>query len=359
MFFFGERYAKGRQAPFSVAAGDDNNKERIRFAVIGVNHSHIHGQIRAVESGGGRLASFYAAEPDLAADFARRYPNITRARSEEEILNDTSIRLVVSASVPSDRAGLGIRVMQHGKDFLADKPGMTTLAQLEAVKAVQLETQRIYSILYSERLESRSTMRASRLVAEGAIGRVVQTIGMGPHRMNTPTRPEWFFDKQYFGGILCDIGSHQFYQFLHFTGSTEARILSSQTANVNHPQYPRFEDFGDATIRGDRGSGYIRVDWFTPDGLNTWGDGRLTILGTDGYIELRKNIDIAGRPGSDHIFIVDRRSARYIDCSNEPLTFGRQLVDDILARTETAMSQRHCFLAMEMALKAQEGRAEK
>jgi predicted dehydrogenase len=182
---------------------------------------------------------------------------------------------------------------------------------------------------------------------------VVQTIGLGPHRMNANTRPAWFFDPKRFGGILCDIGSHQFDQFLFFTGSTRADVVASQVGNVHHPQYPGFQDFGDVMLRGDGGAGYIRVDWFTPDGLNTWGDGRLTILGTDGYIELRKNVDIAGREGGNHLFLVDKKETRYIDCSNEPLPYGTQLVDDVLNRTETAMPQAHCFLATELALKAQ------
>jgi predicted dehydrogenase len=243
--------------------------------------------------------------------------------------------------------------MKHGKDFMVDKPGITTLEQLAECRRVQAETKRIFSIMYSERLENRATVQAGELVKAGAIGRVVQTIGMGPHRMNIPTRPEWFFDKARFGGILCDIASHQADQFLFFTGSTEAQVVSSQVGNINYPQYPNFEDFGDMTVRGNRGLGYIRVDWFTPDGLATWGDGRLTILGTDGFMEIRKNIDIAGRPGGSHLFLVDKKETRYIDCQKVELPYGEQLVQDILNRTETAMPQAHCFLATELVLKAQ------
>jgi predicted dehydrogenase len=224
---------------------------------------------------------------------------------------------------------------------------------LAEVRRVQKETKRIYSIMYSERLENRATVKAAQMVKDGAIGQVIQTIGLGPHRLNLKSRPEWFFDKKRFGGIICDIGSHQFDQFLYFTGSTQADVVASQVGNVHFPQYPGFEDFGDAMLRGNGGMGYIRVDWFTPDGLKTWGDGRLTVLGTDGYIEIRKNIDIGGRSGGNHLFLTDHKETRYIDCTNEPLPYGTQLVDDVLNRTETAMSQTHCFLATELALKAQ------
>lgn len=329
------------------------DKSKIRFSAIGLNHGHIYGQVRAVQRGGGDLVSFYAKEPDLVAAFAKAFPQAKLARSEKEILTDPSIQLVVSAAIPNERAPLGIEVMRHGKDYMADKPGITTLEQLAEVRRVHEQTHRIYSIMYSERFENPATVKAGELVKAGAIGKVIQTIGLGPHRMNPKTRPAWFFDRKSYGGIICDIGSHQFDQFLFFTRSTRGEIIASQVGNLHHPQYPGLEDFGDVMVRGDQGTGYIRVDWFTPNGLNTWGDGRLTILGTDGYIEIRKNIDIAGRPGGNHLFLVDQKATRYLDCSKEPLPYGEQLVNDIVNRTETAMTQAHCFLATELALKAQ------
>jgi len=333
---------------------DDTAKPaRIRFAAIGLNHGHINGQVDAVVRGGGELVSFFAKEPDLAAPFAKRYPQAKPARSEAEILEDRGIQLVVSASIPDERAPLGLRVMRHGKDFMVDKPGMTTLEQLAEVRRVQAETHRIYSILYSERHENRATVKAVDLARAGAIGKVIQTIGLGPHRMTPKTRPAWFFERERYGGILCDIASHQFDQFLVFTGSTQAEVIASQIGNVHHPEYPGLEDFGDVMLRGNGGTGYIRVDWFTPDGLSTWGDGRLTVLGTEGFMEIRKNVDIAGRPGGSHLFLVDQKETRYIDCSKEPLAYGERLVDDVVNRTETAMPQEHCFLAMELALKAE------
>jgi predicted dehydrogenase len=234
-----------------------------------------------------------------------------------------------------------------------DKPGITTLEQLAQVRRVQQQTHRIYSIMYSERLENPATVKAGQLVKAGAIGKVVQTVSVGPHRTSLKTRPSWFFVKEKFGGIICDIASHQFDQFLFFTDSTSAEVVASQVGNLNHPQYPGLEDFGDAMLRGNGGMGYIRVDWFTPDGLSTWGDGRLTILGTEGFIEIRKNCDLGGRSGGNHLFLVDQKETRYFDCKNEPLPYGEQLVNDVMNRTETAMPQAHCFLATELALKAQ------
>ena len=325
----------------------------LKFAVIGINHSHINSQVDAVLRGGGELVSVFAKEPDLVDAFVKRFPQAKRAREEKEVLEDKSIQLVLSSGIPVERAPLGIRVMKHEKDYMSDKPGITTLAQLAEVRKVQAETKRISPIMSRARFLNRATVKAGELVKAGAIGQVIQTIGLGPHRITPASRPEWFWDKAQFGGILCDIGSHQADQFLYFTGSTRADVVSSQIGNVHHSDRPKFEDFGDVTLRGDRGVGYIRVDWFTPDGLSTWGDGRLTILGTDGFIEIRKNVDIGGRPGASHLFIVDNKDTRYIDTKDVVLPYGDQLVTDVLNRTETAMSQAHCFLATELMLKAQ------
>jgi predicted dehydrogenase len=346
------------QAPAEPVA-----KNRIKFAVCGMSHDHIYGMIGAVTRGGGEFVAAWASEPDKLATFKQRFPNVKIAASQDEIIDDPETQLVLSSQVASERAPLGVRAMRHGKDFLADKPGITTLAQLAEVRKTIAETKRIYGIMYSERLEVKAAVYAGVLVQQGAIGKVIQTINIAPHQIvqghgdagGGTGRPEWFWDPALYGGILCDIGSHQVDQFLFYTGSKQAEVVESQIANVRHPNRPHFQDFGDMVLRGDRGLGYVRLDWFTPDGLGTWGDGRLFILGTDGYIEIRKYTDVAVKKQGNNLFIVDNKQARYIDCNAMPLPFGQQFVDDIVNRTHTAQDQDQCLLAAELVIKAQMG----
>ena len=333
----------------------------IRFAVCGMSHDHIYGMVGAVQRGGGVLVAAYGQEPDKLAAFVKRYPGVKIVKSEDEILNDSSIQLVLSSTIPNERAPLGVRVMKLGKDYLSDKPGITTLEQLAEVRKTIAETHRIYGIMYSERLEVKAAVKAGQLIQAGAIGRVIQTINIAPHQIiqghgdagGGTGRPEWFWNPDLYGGILCDIGSHQVDQFLYYTGSTEAEVVASQIANVNHQDHPRFQDFGDMMLRGDRGIGYVRLDWFTPDGLGTWGDGRLFVLGTEGYIEVRKYTDVAVKKAGNNLFLVDRKEARYIDCNNLSLPFGPQFVADIVNRTHVAQDQSQCLLAAELVIKAQ------
>ena len=326
----------------------------IRIAAIGINHSHIYGQVDCLKEAGAEFVAFHAPEDDLAAPFASRYPEAKRVADPRAILEDDSISVVLTSAIPADRAAISIAAMQHGKDVLTDKPGMTTFEQLAEIQRVQQETGRIFSVLYSEHFEVRATVEAGSLIQAGAIGEVVNTVGLGPHAIRNNQRPDWFFDRKRYGGVLCDIASHQFEQFLFFSGAMDGEVVSASVANRAHPDRPGLQDIGDAHVRTRGTPGYIRVDWFTPEGLPTWGDGRLTIIGTEGYIELRKYIDIAGRPGTDHLFLVNRDGPRHIDCSTVERPFGRQFLNDVRNRTEIAMPQQRCYNAMKMALTAQQ-----
>ena len=327
---------------------------KLRFAAIGLDHRHIYHLIGENIAAGAECAGYcpHTSDPKVVEGVRERFPALP-AVERGRLFDDPTIDFVVTAAIPVDRAGIAVRAMKAGKDVIADKPGAISLDQVAEIEAVAAETGRIFSICFSERFVVRACEVASRLVAEGAIGRVIQTVGLGPHRLNRAIRPDWFFDTATYGGILTDIASHQIDQFLFFTGSTQAEIAASSVANHSLPDVPGFEDFGEILLRGDRGSAYIRVDWYTPDGLPVWGDGRLTILGTEGFIELRKYVDIAGRPGGDHVFVSDRDGTRHIDASQEPLTYFARFQADVRDRSSTAMPAGHALKVTRLAIEAQ------
>jgi predicted dehydrogenase len=327
----------------------------MRFAAIGLDHRHIYHLVGENVAAGAECVGYcpQTSDPRVLDGFRERFPHLQPVE-RGRLLDDPSIDFVVCAAIPVDRAEIAMQAMRAGKDVMVDKPGAVTEAQVEAIEAVARETGRLFSICFSERFVVRACEAASRLVAEGAIGPVVQTTGLGPHRLNRAIRPDWFFRPEAFGGILTDIASHQIDQFLHFTGNAGAKIVASTVANHALPDVPAFEDFGEILLRAGNASGYIRVDWYTPDGLAAWGDGRLFLLGTGGTIELRKYVDVDGRPGADHLFLVDAAGARHVDCSAEPLTYFRNLIADIADRSETAATQRHMFTVCRLALHAQD-----
>lgn len=326
----------------------------LTLGVIGVDHRHIYGQLAQMLARGCSCKGWWTeGTPQPMEGFVKRFPDVPRIADRRTLLDDPEIDMILMADIPHRRADLAIEAMRAGKDVMTDKPGCTTLEQLAALRDCVAQTGRIWSIDFSERFEVPSMTRASALVAEGAIGDVVQTVGLGPHRLNRPTRPDWFFDAAAYGGILTDIASHQVDQFLFLTGSDDAEVVSSSVGNFANPEDPGLEDFGEILLRSDKGSGYIRVDWYTPDALPNWGDGRLTILGTEGYIELRKYVDVGGRDGTDHLYLVNGSRCEYIDASGEDLPYFDRLIADVQDRTEKAMGQAHCFKVMELALKAQ------
>lgn len=326
----------------------------LKFAAIGLDHRHIYGQSAHMEAVGGEFVGWWTkGDPGTLDGFEKRFPNAPRFDDRAALLENPEIDLILIAAIPSDRAALAIEAMEHGKDVMTDKPGCTTSDQLSALRKTVAQTGRIWSVDFSERFEVASVTKATELVEAGAIGRVIQTVGLGPHRLNRATRPSWFFNRDSYGGIICDIASHQIDQFLFFTGSTDAEVTMANVANYANPGDPGLQDFGELSLRSDQGHGYIRVDWYTPDALPTWGDGRLTILGTEGYIELRKYVDVARDDGTDHLYLVNGNRCEHIDCSDAGYPYFQRLADDIRDRTETAMPQEHCFKVMELGLKAQ------
>lgn len=325
------------------------------FSAIGLDHGHIYGMCNGLIEAGGALKSVYDPDPKKIEAFCKQYPEVKVASSEEEILNDKEVILIAGAAIPSERCELGLRVMDSGKDYFTDKPPFTTLKQLDKARKKVKETNRKYMVYYSERIHVEGAVFAGQLIKDGAIGKVIQVIGLGPHRLSAHNRPEWFFKRDKYGGILCDIGSHQIEQYLYYSGAKDAKVVRSQVANYAHPEYPGLDDFGDAVLVGDNGTtNYFRVDWFTPDGLSTWGDGRTIILGIKGYIELRKYTDIARKQVTDNVYLVDDEGEHHFCVAGKVgYPFFGDLILDCLNRTENAMTQEHAFKAAELCLKAQ------
>lgn len=326
------------------------------FAAAHLDHGHIYGMCNGLTEAGAVLKWVYDPDPAKVKGFLAKFPETRAASSLEEILQDNEVKLVAAAAVPSERGPLGVKVMEHGKDYFTDKTPFTSLDQMAAAQEVCGRTGRKYMVYFSERLHVESAVYAGELIKNGAIGRVVQVLGLGPHRLNAPSRPAWFFEKAKYGGILCDIGSHQIEQFLYYAGCEDARVLHSKVGNFRNPEYPELEDYGDAALLGDNGATmYFRVDWLTPAGLSTWGDGRTIILGTDGYIELRKYVDVGREPEGDQLYLVNGGGETHLRLAGQVgFPFFGEMILDILNRTERAMTQKHIFKAAELCLKAQE-----
>ena len=326
--------------------------EAIRLAVLGIDHRHIWGMLGNMLAQGCTCAGWWTGAATLhEAMFAADFPDVPRVE-KAALLSDPDIDMVLISAVPADRAALAIEAMEAGKDVMVDKPGCTTLEQLADLRECQARTGRIWTVNFSERLEVPAAVKAEELVAEGAIGQIKQVLGIGPHRQNLDSRPGWFFRRERYGGILCDIGSHQVDQFLFFTGSQEVTIDHALVENTTLPQHPEMQDYGEMVLTGDKGHGYIRVDWFTPAALPTWGDGRLFLLGDRGYIELRKYTDLGRGPGNQ-LLLANGSGVEQIDCSGVPLRYFARLVADVQNRSETAIGQAHTFRVMEIALQAQ------
>ena len=323
-----------------------------RFAAIGLDHRHVYDMTEGLLTAGAECVGYNSdtTDPHVLAGFGKRFPRVPEV-SRERLLDDPTVDFIVLSAVPCDRAALAIEAMRRGKDVVSDKPGVTTLEQLDAVRRAVHDTGRLWSVCVG-RVTSPAIQEAVRVVRSGELGRLVQVVSMAPHRLNRALRPAWFFDRPAYGGIINDIGVHSIDQFLALADVSEAEIESS-TIGAFGTEPEGFEDFAEITLRTPSVRGYCRVDWFTPDGLPTWGDGRLFLIGTEGTLELRKNLDIGGRPGSNHMFVAGKDRTRYLDCSLLPVSYYRDVVAAVRTRDFAALPQEPVFTVCRMALRAQ------
>jgi predicted dehydrogenase len=330
-------------------------KGEFPIAAVALDHGHIYGMCEGLTGAGANVKWVWDPDPKKRGDFLKKFPDAQEARSEDEVLADPGVKLVAGAAVTSERCALGLRVMRAGKDYFTDKAPLTTLEQLDAAKETAAATGKKYAVYFSERLHVETAVFAGQLIEQGAIGRVISVMGLGPHRLSPQSRPDWFFVKEKYGGILCDIGSHQIEQILFYTGAKDASVTYSRIANYSHPEYPELDDFGDASLVTDNGAaGYFRVDWFTPDGLQMWGDGRSVILGTEGFIEQRKYMNLGTNDGPGHLFLANGREETHYNVHKKVgYPYFGQLILDCLNRTENAMTQEHAFKAAELCVRAQ------
>lgn len=324
-----------------------------RFAVIGLDHRHVYDLTAGLLSAGAVCAGYDpdTSDPRVLAGFTKRFPTLP-AMSRDRLLDDPSIDFIVLGAIPRDRAGLAIEAMRRGKDVMVDKPGVTTPQHLAAVEATVRETGRIWSIALG-RLTSPAIQAALEVVRSGELGRLVSLSSLAPHRLNRALRPAWFFERDAYGGIINDIGVHSIDQFLAFADVPDATIAACTIGCFGTPP-PGFEDFAEITLRSATMTGTMRLDWFTPDGLPDWGDGRLFLVGTDGTLELRKNLDIEGRAGGDHMFVANRQRTWYRDCSGLPVTYYRDFLDDVRNRTGRMLDGGRVFSVCRLALQCQE-----
>ena len=345
----GANYAPESQAKPVVEPGE------FRFAAAFLDHGHIYGQTNGLLEAGGTLTTVYDPMPERAAQFAAKFPQARIAASFDELLEDPELQLVASAAVPCRRGEVGCAVMAAGKHYFTDKSPFTTLEQLDEARRAQAQTGQRYFVYYAERVHNEAAWRAGELIANGDIGEVIQVVSLAPHRLSKATRPSWFFDKSQYGGILTDIGSHQVEQFLSYSGNDDAHVNFARVANFSHPDKPGLEDFGELSLTGANGASfYARVDWYTPDGLPVWGDGRTFVTGTKGTLEVRKYLDLGRQVPAGLILKTDAQGVETVDCLDQVgYPFFGQLIQDALHGTEEGLSQAHIFKAAELSMRAQ------
>ena len=306
-----------------------------RFSVIGLDHGHIYAMTNGLLEAGATLRQVYDPDVKKVEAFLARYPQALKAESEEEILA-SEIDLVASAIRPDLRGTLAVRAMEAGKNCFVDKPGFLALEDLDRIRETRDRTGKKYYIYFGERVHVEGAVCAEELIRNGSVGRVLNVTNLAPHRLNPSSRPAWFWD------------------ILTYSGSKTAKVVYAEMKNFANPEHPEFFDYGDCMLEGDSGAScFFKVDWFTPDGMGAWGDGRTFVTGTDGCIEIRKYIDVGRSPDADHVYFTDAEGEHLIEAHGKyGFPYFGNIILDCINNTDFAIEPEKTLEAMRIAIEA-------
>ena len=319
----------------------------VRFVVVGVAHPHAIVLTAGLLEAGAVCIGWVDTPGAHDGSFALLFPDLSLLDLDHALAAEPD--LVVVAAVPNLRAGYAIQAMEAGADVLVAKPALTHHSQLPEVTAAVEATGQRWWVAFTEHFTSRAVVRADAIVESGRIGAVRHVLGLGPHRLGA-SRPDWFYDPAQTGPMLADLASHQIHHAARLLGTTELAVDGARRTPA--PDRPHPEMMGELSLAGGSGSAYIRVDWLTPEGLDTWGDVRLMITGEVGTIEVRANCDPGGEPGGGHLIVVDADGMERIDCSADESTWAATILDDVRHGTETLITTNHCLAVTDIALRA-------
>jgi predicted dehydrogenase len=329
--------------------------DAVRFTVVGIEHLHAFELVDGL-LGAGAVDVGHAARPGPLLDMYEQWRTDSPRLDTDEALTRGDVDLVVLAGVPAERAAHAITALDAGRSVLSDKPGVTTLDQLTDVIAAEMYGDQRWWVLFSERFGNRAVTEAIARAHAGAIGRIVDVVGLGPHTLAADSRPDWFWSPAQSGGILGDIATHQIDQFCATVDpacETEIHVTSSSVGNVACPDHPEMEDIGRLSLEGGGATGNHRVDYLTAAGLGSWGDCRLMITGTEGTLEVRANIDPTGDDGGEHLIQVDASGTTRIDTSGVAIDWAQRLLADLVDGGDRLMSAAHVHRVCRLALTAQ------
>lgn len=323
------------------------DERAVGIGVIGIEHLHVFELVDGLLGAGAVAIAHADCDDSLGALYADWQP-ASQIMGVEQVLHDDRIDLVVVCGVPSERAAVTCAALHAGKDVLSAKPGVTTAAQLDAVRSAVTASGRRWWVLFSERFANPAVLHAVALARAGAVGDVVAVTGSAPHRLGPDARPEWFFDAERSGGILVDLATHQVDQFLAVTGAdpSQVAVVSAAVGAVkdwgSDERRVGFHDIGELVLAGPGVRGQHRVDFLEPDGFPTWGDTRLMVTGTDGRMEVRIDVHADGGHDPAAVWVTDHVGVRRLRPASEP-TWARDLLADRVDDGERFMSRHHPF----------------
>ncbi|WP_410790172.1 Gfo/Idh/MocA family protein [Kribbella sp. C-35] len=244
-----------------------------RIAIAGAAHPHVAYATAEVD----QVAEYdLVAVADPSRETAERWAAPYDAKvftDHQQMLREVEPEVVMVAGIYGDRGQVVVDALNAGCHVIADKPLCTTLEDLDAIAEAADRTGRHVTLLLEKRYYP---VTLAALGIADRLGTIHGVTSSGPHKLNRPTRPAWFFERARYGGLLNDLAVHDIDAALLFTGLTSG-IVSGSIVDSS---------YGVATLSGPGAVITAGVDWMNPAGSPVHGDYRMKLVGTEGTAEL-------------------------------------------------------------------------
>jgi predicted dehydrogenase len=185
----------------------------VGFGMAGrVFHAPIISSVEGLE-----LAAVVERTTDNAA---QRYPGITTYRTLEELLADSSIKLVVVATPNATHYDFALQALEAAKNVVVDKPAAVSSAQISQLVQLAGGIGIQYIPFHNRRWDS-DFLTIQKVLHEKSIGQIVYFESTLDRWRPNPSTRAWKDDPDQ-GGILLDLGTHLVDQALALFGPPES-----------------------------------------------------------------------------------------------------------------------------------------
>ena len=222
-------------------------------------------------------------EPPVTVTNHKIYTDkIKRYEDYRKMLAEIEADVAVISTRLDKIAAIAIEAANAGCHLICEKPlALTHKSLAEVYNAVKDNKVELFA-MHSMRSEG-AFITAHNIYRNGYIGQAIIANGRKSYKWGT--RPDWFAERDTYGGTIGWVGIHAL-DFIHYITGLGFRSVMAMQGNFDHPSHKDCEDNCALVLEMSNGAhATISVDLCRPSSAPTHGDDWVRIVGTKGVLE--------------------------------------------------------------------------